>query len=183
MAADDRRAAIEAIALRRFAATGYHGTSTEAIAKEAGISHAYLFRLFPTKKALFLATAGRTCERILETFRAAADGFAAGEDPDSADVLGAMGKAYATMLGDRELLRAQMQVWVACDDDDIRHVAQQQYGRVVEEVERLSGAGPEEVRAFIAKGMLMNVLAALSVGEIAGEPWVRRLVPMLAEVR
>ena len=41
--------------MRHFAIGGYNGTSTEAIAREAGISQPYLFRLFRTKKELFIA--------------------------------------------------------------------------------------------------------------------------------
>ena len=51
--AEERREEIVAIGLRRFAEGGYHGTSTEAIAREAGISQPYLFRLFRTKRDLF----------------------------------------------------------------------------------------------------------------------------------
>ena len=40
-------------------ATGLHGASTEDIAAAAGISQPYLFRLFGTKKELFLATVER----------------------------------------------------------------------------------------------------------------------------
>ena len=53
--AQERRAELLAAALSEFAIGGLHGTSTEAIAKRAGISHAYLFRLFGTKKQLFIA--------------------------------------------------------------------------------------------------------------------------------
>ena len=53
--AEERREEILAVALRHFAIGGLHGTSTEAIAREAGISQPYLFRLFRTKKELFLA--------------------------------------------------------------------------------------------------------------------------------
>jgi AcrR family transcriptional regulator len=53
--ADERREEILEIAIEHFAVGGYHGTSTEVIAKEAGISQPYLFRLFRTKRELFLA--------------------------------------------------------------------------------------------------------------------------------
>ena len=43
------------------------------------------------------------------------------------------------------------------------------FGRVVAEVTRLSGAAPEDVWAFFAHGMLLNVTAALDLGAIAGE--------------
>ena len=57
--AEDRREEIVGIAFRHFAEGGYHGTSTEAIAREAGISQPYLFRLFRTKRELFLACVDR----------------------------------------------------------------------------------------------------------------------------
>jgi AcrR family transcriptional regulator len=175
LSADERRRQIIEIALPEFARTGYFGTSTETIARLAGISHAYLFRLFGTKKDLFLACAERTCERTIATFRAAAERWHAERTEPS--VLAAMGVAYREMLRDRQLLQLQMQVWAACSDPDIRAVARQNYGEVVLEVERLSGAGPDELRAFIARGMLLNVAAAMSLDDIADrEEWVSRLL-------
>jgi AcrR family transcriptional regulator len=180
MSAEARREEIVTIAHALFADRGFHGASTEEVARQAGISHAYVFRLFPTKKALFLACGVRCRERIVGAFRDAAASFEAGQSPGCDDVLDAMGMAYAEMLGDRQLLRAQMQFWVtAAADPEVRVAAREQYRAVFEEIERLSGADPDRVRAFVAKGMLLNVSAALSLDEIAGEPWVRRLLPML----
>src|SRR5579864_8091846 len=102
--AQERRAELLAAALSEFAITGLHGTSTEAIAKRAGISHAYLFRLFGTKKQLFIACAHLSFRRVQETFAAAAFGAT------PAERLEAMGTAYREMLADRELLRMQMQL-------------------------------------------------------------------------
>jgi AcrR family transcriptional regulator len=175
LSAGERREQIIEIALPEFAATGYFGTSTETIARRADISHAYLFRLFGTKKDLFLACASRTCERAIATFRAAAERWH--EHHAEPTVLAAMGAAYRQMLEDRELLQLQMQVWAACSDPDIRAVARRHYGEVVEEVERLSGAGAEELRAFMARGMLLNVAAAMSLDELAGrEGWASHLL-------
>ena len=53
--ADERREQILGIAIEHFAVGGYHGTSTKVIAREAGISPPYLFRLFRTKQELSLA--------------------------------------------------------------------------------------------------------------------------------
>src|SRR5690349_22907058 len=90
--AEERREDILAVAMQHFAAGGYHGTSTEAIARDAGISQPYLFRLFRTKKELFLACDDRACEKILEAFRRAAANAAPGEKLD------AMGEAYVHEL-------------------------------------------------------------------------------------
>ena len=67
--AEVRREEIVGIALRHFAEGGYHGTSTEAIAREAGISQPYLFRLFRTKRELFLACTERCFARVTGVFR------------------------------------------------------------------------------------------------------------------
>ena len=70
--AEVRREEILAVAMEHFAEGGYHGTSTEVIAKEAGISQPYLFRLFRTKRELFLACDDRACEKVIDAFRRAA---------------------------------------------------------------------------------------------------------------
>jgi AcrR family transcriptional regulator len=53
--AHDRRVDAIAAATVAFAARGYFGTNTTEIAAAAGISQAYLYRLFPNKEALFVA--------------------------------------------------------------------------------------------------------------------------------
>src|SRR3954466_6998388 len=91
MSAAERREAVLRVAIAEFARTGLHGTSTEKIAAGGEISHPYLFRLFGTKKELFLAGRQRCHERLREAFPRAAE--AAGED----DRLAAMGKAYVDL--------------------------------------------------------------------------------------
>jgi AcrR family transcriptional regulator len=44
------------------------------IAREAGISQPYLFRLFPNKHDLFLACDERACENLPDSFRRTAGG-------------------------------------------------------------------------------------------------------------
>ncbi len=159
--ADERREEILEAAERVFAARGLHGTPTMEIAKAAGISQAYLFRLFPTKAELFIALVQRCNERIHRTFvDAAVQAKAAGED-----VLPAMGKAYIGLLADRNLLLGQLHAHAACDDPDVRAEMRHGFARLVELVERESGADAEQVRTFFAHGMLLNVLAAMRAEE------------------
>ena len=56
--AAERREDVLDAAMIEFAEHGYEGTSTEDIARRAGISQPYLFRLFGTKKELFKASVG-----------------------------------------------------------------------------------------------------------------------------
>ncbi|MFD5148334.1 helix-turn-helix domain-containing protein, partial [Streptomyces sp. NPDC058401] len=60
LSADERRETVLRAAIAEFATGGYHGTSTETIARRVGVSQPYLFRLFPTKRALFQAAAVRS---------------------------------------------------------------------------------------------------------------------------
>ena len=161
--AEQRRTELIAAATSEFALTGLHGTSTEAIARRAGISHAYLFLLFGTKKQLFIACADSCFARIRSLFASAASG----ETP--AQRLEAMGLAYVEMLSDRELLLAQMQLYAACADPEIRDVARAGFERLRAEVARLSGAGGEELYTFFARGMLMNVAASMDFAAL-GDP-------------
>jgi AcrR family transcriptional regulator len=164
MTADERRAAILDVAVGEFARGGLNGTSTEAIAARAGISQPYLFRLFGTKKDLFLACMGRCHERLRATFTAAA------EADSSADPLKAMGLAYRRLLEDREYLLLQLQMYAACDDPHVRAAASAGYAELWQLVSRLSGAPEDGVRAFFATGMLLNVAAAMDLPQIAGDP-------------
>src|SRR5688500_17708525 len=112
--AEERREEIIALAIELFAVGGYKGTSTEAIARDAGISQPYLFRLFKTKRELFLACLEVCDARIVATFQTAAHGVPPGE------VLSAMGKAYVELLADRTSLLFQMQSYAACSDPVIQ---------------------------------------------------------------
>ena len=163
--AGERREEILAVAIRHFAVGGFHGTSTEGIAREAGISQPYLFRLFRTKRELFLACCDRADVQLLAVFRRAA---ASGSTPE--ERLHAMGKAYVDeLLPDRHVILMQMQGYVASVDPEVQAHVRAAFGRVVAEVTRLSGAAPEDVWTFFAHGMLLNVTAALDLGAIAGD--------------
>src|ERR1700709_2095912 len=102
--ADERREEILEAAERVFAARGLHGTPTMEIAEAAGISQAYLFRLFPTKGELFSVLVERCNERIHRTFADAAAAARAAGEP----IMPAMGQAYVGLLADRSLLLNQL---------------------------------------------------------------------------
>src|SRR5260221_13878485 len=74
LSAAERKDDVLDAALIEFADRGYEGTSTEDIAKRAGISQPYLFRLFGTKKELYIASVSRCYRDTLELFQRAAEG-------------------------------------------------------------------------------------------------------------
>jgi AcrR family transcriptional regulator len=167
--AEERREEILAAAREEFALRGLHGTSTEDIARRAGISQPYVFRLFGTKKDLFLAS----CERCLSETLAVMRDAAVGKHGEEA--LEAMGHAYMDMLdSDPAKLMVQMHMYAAASDPDVRAVARAGFGELVKFVERASGASPERVARFFAKGMLVNVMASMGL-EGARSGWAGRL--------
>jgi AcrR family transcriptional regulator len=171
LSAAERKDDILDAALIEFAARGLEGTSTEDIARRAGISQPYLFRLFGTKKELFKATVTRCFRETLETFQRAAEGKR-GEE-----ALRAMGEEYVAQLitGDRVRLKAQMQAYAACDDPDVRAIVRDGFGDLVAYAQRVSGLPAEEISRFFATGMLLNVLASMQVMDDP-EPWAQLLL-------
>jgi AcrR family transcriptional regulator len=174
LTADERRAAILGVAIEEFAARGLDGTSTEAIARKAGISQPYVFRLFGTKKDLFLAAVERCMRETMETFRRA------GEGRSGEEALVEMGHAYLGLLRDRSRLMLQLHSYAACDDPDVREVVRRGFGDLVAFVERTSGAPPAVVTGWFANGMLLNVIAAMDVAD-ADSGWARRLMDGIME--
>jgi AcrR family transcriptional regulator len=156
--ADERRESILDAALIEFADRGLHGTSTDDIARRAGISQPYLFRLFGTKKELFLAACARCMRETGDAFAEAA----AGKGGDQA--LEAIGAAYVRMLeADPRRLQLQMHMYAACDDADVRKVARDGFGELYRLAAAASGASRARITRFFAKGMLINVLASMDV--------------------
>jgi len=160
-------------ALPRFAERGISGTPTLAVAQASGISQTYLFRLFPTKADLAIALIDRTNERIHETMAAAAARAKAGGEP----VLPAMGKCYMALVQhDRDLLLLQLHAHAASPEiPQIREAMRAGFARLLAFVTEASGAPVDEIQRFFARGMLLNVIAALDAWEL-DEPWARVLV-------
>jgi AcrR family transcriptional regulator len=168
--AEERREAVLAAAASEFARSGLHGASTDAIARAAGISQPYLFRLFGTKKELYLATADRKMEELYLVFERASRGKT-GEEARRA-----MGDAYQELIADRERLQLMMQCMAAAaDDPEIRESVRRVWRDLVELVARVTGGTDEETAAFFAKGMLLNVLNAMGAFEEPA-PWSERLL-------
>jgi AcrR family transcriptional regulator len=164
MPAAQRRELVLEAAVPEFAAHGLAGTSTEVVARRAGISQPYLFRLFPTKKALFVALVDRCFRRVQDTFTTAA------ADLSGDEALAAMADAYEQLLTDRTLLLLQMQAYAACDDPEVRTATRAGYKGLWELTERLTGLPFQEVVDFFAVGMLMNVAAAMDLPSV-DERW------------
>jgi AcrR family transcriptional regulator len=164
MRAADRREAVILAGVREFGTRGFAGTTAQSIAGHAGVSQPYLFRLFGTKKSMFIAVVHRSFERCRTALEPNANATGA-RTPDQ--ILEPMGRTYADVLVDGDLPRLQLQAFAACDDPEIRAVVRQEWTKLFEAVRRWSGADDAALRAWFAEGMLLSVAAA--VGDLAAD--------------
>jgi AcrR family transcriptional regulator len=164
MSGTERRSQVLGIAAGEFAERGLHGASIEAIAREADITQAYVFRMFGTKKALFLELVGAGFDRFSDGMAKAAGGAR------GLDALALMGAQYYESLADRTTLLLQLQGFAACGDDEVRDLVRARLGRMWDTVAGITGLDPVTVKSFLAFGMLLNNAAALDVDEV-DEPW------------
>src|ERR687884_1138907 len=135
ISSEERRDQLIAAAVSEFAATGFHATSTTAIAKRAGISQPYVYALFPNKRELFLAANVEVKERIRGAFVEAARGL---ETPE--ERLHAMGQAYVDLLENREEIMFQHQANAAAGDPELREPIRREFMVLFDDVGRISGA-------------------------------------------
>lgn len=178
MTGPQRRAQVLDIAAREFAGHGLHGASVEAIAREAGITQAYVFRLFGTKKALFAELVGAAFDRFSTALAQAAG------DAHGLDALTRMGARYSELLADRTTLLLQLQGFAACGDPEVRDLVRVRLARMWDTVAGAAGLDPVTVKSFLAFGMLLNNVAALDIDGL-DEAWARgvrtRIQPALFE--
>jgi len=166
MKAADRKILILQAAMEEYGRGGMHATSTEAIAKRAGVSQPYLFRLFGTKNELICAAIEHHVQHLRQAFRTSVETRDANTSPFEA-----MGMAYVEMMqDDANSLRCQLHTWAAASDPAIADAAQRTYRETWDDVAELSGGTDDEVRDFMAQGMLLTVLSSLHLMDLYGDP-------------
>jgi AcrR family transcriptional regulator len=171
--ADARRSDVVACALTVFARRGFHGTPVTAVADAAGISQAYVFRLFPTKTALFVAALDHGYALLRAELTAAASRVG---DGSPTQVLEAMGDAYAGLVHERDLLMLQVHAQSASDVPEVRAAVRRGCGSVVEHARTLAAGDDDGVRRFLALGQLYHLVVAADLGGVE-EDWARVLTP------
>lgn len=162
----ERRSQVLGIAAGEFANHGLHGASIEAIAHEAGITQAYVFRMFGTKKALFLELVGAAFDRFSDGMSQAAAGA------QGLNALTLMGAQYYESLADRTTLLLQLQAFAACGDSEVRDLVRARFAHMWDTVADTARLDPVTIKSFLAFGMLLNNVAALDVDEL-DEPWAK----------
>ena len=171
MRSGDRRELILEAATAVFGERGYVGTTTDAVARVAGVSQPYVVRMFGTKETLFLEVLHRALDKLLATFRTAlADGVAAGE---SGQIVGhRIGQAYGDLLSDRGLLLSLMHAFILGSDPVIGKAAREGFLDVYKFLRFEAGFSPAEADDFLAHGMMMNTMVGLRMADeyASGDP-------------
>src|SRR3954463_10634866 len=170
LTAGERQEQLVAAAITAFSHGGYAGTTTDQVARLAGVSQPYVIRIFRTKQELFIAAVNQAADRIEQRFRAAA-----AVEPS----LASLGEAYKNLLAERELITVLLHGFTASADPAIGRPVRDCFGRIYEVVRELTGAGPEQARDFFAMGMLLPCLGAMRVlgpGAVPPEPWMAELI-------
>ncbi|WP_435280226.1 TetR/AcrR family transcriptional regulator [Streptomyces albogriseolus] len=169
--AEERRATVMRTAIKTFAERGYYGTSTMDVAKAAGISQGYLYRLFKDKETLFAALVDHCSARLREDAAAAAAAVTSTE-PEA--VLKAMAVSYEDVIADRDVLMILMHANCSAGEPVIGEAVRACYAKQIEYVRAVSGASDEQIRRFFADSLLSNVLVAVDAISLDA-PWARTL--------
>lgn len=177
--AAQRRELILEAATGVFAERGYAGSTTDQVAKAAGISQPYVVRMFGTKEALFLEALDRAQGKLLHAFREVIAAYDAGELTEELQHLDPavgsgrpeqlkqlMAIAYADLVEDRGILMMLMQAFVAGHEPAIGARAREGFLDIYRLVRDEAGLLPETARDFLAQGMLMNTLIGIRLPEI-----------------
>jgi len=153
LSAGERREQILLAASELFGSHGYVGTTTDQIARAAGISQPYVVRMFGTKENLYLEALNRACGALMATFRRVL-----AEHVEAGDLGRELGEAYIELIADRALLRIMMQSFLAGADPVIGPAARKGLLDIYRFLKEEARFEPDDIVRFIAHGMLINTL-------------------------
>lgn len=167
LSGEDRREQILEAATVVFAERGYVGGTTDAVAKQAAISQAYVVRMFGSKERLFVEVARRAAERVTHGFRgeiATFDGTESYEEKKER-----LGSVYAALVADRGILLVLMHLFSLGHDATFGPTSRRCFLDIYRMTRDEAGMTPEQTSAFMAQGMLMNTILAMRLPDIVNE--------------
>ena len=144
-----------------FGERGYTGATTDAVAKAAGVSQAYIVRTFGSKENLFAETASRAVDKTIDVFRTVAQGV---ESPQ--ELLREMGHAYVKLVADRGILLTMMHLFTMGHHERFGRLARDEFMRIYRVLHHEIGMSPKEAEKFLAKGMLINTVLGMRLTDV-----------------
>jgi AcrR family transcriptional regulator len=172
MSAAERRSNVVGAALGVFACSGYDATSVSTIAELTGVSQPYLFKLFASKRDLFLAAADHCFTLLRGLLADAADGLTGQAAVD------AMTRAcFAIQAGDA-LLGFPVMLYAAVHDPVIAEAARMHFTRLHEDIVNAAGVDDACTGRMFATLLLLQTVSVME----PCAPSVRRAVLAIASV-
>jgi AcrR family transcriptional regulator len=171
MSSDERREQIIAAAMAVFGARGYEGTTTDDVARTAGVSQPYVVRLFRSKENLFLEAMQSALDEMMHTFR-----VALADEASDKPVSKRIGEAYVELLSTRGLHQTLSHAWLLGGHPVIGPAARRGFAEVWQFIRDEAGFDADQARAFIAEGMLINVMIGMRlVDDYGSDPSITEL--------
>ena len=144
-----------------FGERGYTGATTDAVAKAAGVSQAYIVRTFGSKENLFVEAATRSVDKTIEVFRAAAR-----DNDDLTTLPRHLGHAYVELVADRGILLTMMHLFTMGHHERFGRLARDEFMRIYRVLHHEIGMSPQATEKFLAKGMLINTVLGMRLTDV-----------------
>ena len=164
--AAERREQILAAASVVFGERGYAGSTTDQVAKAAGISQPYVVRMFGTKENLFLEVLARALGRLIASFRQVIAEPREHGDNEVGLLTERLGSAYVDLIEDRGILLSLMQAFISGHNPVVGAKARAGFLEIYRMLRDEAGFPPDAIRVFLAEGMLFNTLLAIRLPDI-----------------
>lgn len=154
--AAERRTHAVSLGLGAFADHGVTTTAIQSVAALMGVSQPYVFRLFGSKKAFFLACVDDLPARITETMLNAAT--------DTDEPLEAMGSGFRTLVADGVISGFWLQACAAARaDEDIARACREVVSTTLQTLQASTGVDSEVLAVFFGRGSLVMMLQTIGV--------------------
>jgi AcrR family transcriptional regulator len=121
-----------------------------------------VFKIFGTKKELFLAAVDRVYDDTLAA-------FAAGLQRDDCPPLEAMGQAFIDMVTDRDELLLLLQSVATTADPEVRTAVSRRFHELYAFIQQRAGVDDVEVQQFIGTGLFLAAASGIGFRASIGE--------------
>ncbi|WP_051713378.1 MULTISPECIES: TetR/AcrR family transcriptional regulator [Actinoalloteichus] len=176
-----RRELVITAAQEAFANHGYEGTSTDTVARLAGVSQGYIVRLFGTKKALFQHVVAASLDHVRAALRPTPDSGPTA-NPASARTRQVLGRAYLRAIAEKPAtLLVLLRLISSGTDPDLARLARETLSSLHRSLRDDAGLGPGDAARFLANGLLTSALAATATRPEDDDPDLRELLEHTVE--
>src|SRR6478735_6622160 len=171
MSSEERREQIITAAIAVFGARGYEGTTTDDVARTAGVSQPYVVRLFRSKENLFLEAMQFSFDELMSVFRETL-----ADQTDDRPISKRIGEAYVDLLNTRGLHQTLSHAWLLGGHPVIGPAARRCFAQVWQFFRDEAGFDADQARMFLAEGMLINVMIGMRlVDDYGSDPRITEL--------